>query len=108
MVEDVDHSRAKANSAQTNGICKHFHRTISDDFYDIAFRKRLCRSVEKLQVDFDHWIAKYSELCPHSGDIAMAKKPMQTFRETLQVAVEKTIRTQDLPDNTETVLSIAE
>lgn len=50
-VEDVDHTRTKANSAQTNRICERFHRTIKDEFYDIAFRKnstgrwRNCRSI---------------------------------------------------------------
>ncbi len=38
-VEDIDHTRTKANSPQTNGICERFHRTIKDEFYDIAFRK---------------------------------------------------------------------
>ncbi len=33
---------------------------------------------------------------------------MQTFRETLHIAVEFTIRTPDLPDNAEPVLSAAE
>ena len=52
-VEDMDHTRTRANSPQTNGICERFHRTIKDEFYDIAFRKKLYRSVEELQVDLD-------------------------------------------------------
>lgn len=31
-VEDVDHTRTKANSPQTNGIRERFHRTIKDEF----------------------------------------------------------------------------
>ncbi len=38
-VEDVDHTRTKANSPQTNGICERFHRTIKDEFYDIVLRE---------------------------------------------------------------------
>ena len=107
-IEDIDHSKTKANSPQTNGICERFHRTIKDEFYDIAFRKKLYRSVEELQTDLDHWLVKYNEQRPHSGRYCYGKTPMQTFRETLHIAVEKTIRTPELPDNTETVLSAAE
>ncbi|QGP56663.1 Integrase core domain protein (plasmid) [Piscirickettsia salmonis] len=37
-IEDVDHTRTKARSPQTNGICERFHRTMKQEFYDIAFR----------------------------------------------------------------------
>jgi hypothetical protein len=29
-----------------NGICERFHRTILDEFYRIAFRKKIYRSIE--------------------------------------------------------------
>ncbi len=46
-VEDVDHSRTKANSPQTNGICERFHRTIKDEFYDIVQRE--CRPLDAIR-----------------------------------------------------------
>ena len=97
-VEDVDHSKTKANSPQTNGICERFHRTIKDEFYDIALRKTLYRSLEELQTDLDEWLAKYNEHRPHSGRYCYGKTPMQTFRETLHIAVEKTIQS-DVSDS---------
>ncbi len=106
-VEDVDHTRTKANSPRTNGICERFHRTIKDGFYDIAFRKKLYRSVEELQTDLDAWLAKYNEQRPHSGRHCYGKTPMQTFRETLHIAVGKTINTRDKSDSAQTVLSVA-
>jgi transposase InsO family protein len=39
-VEDVDHTRTKTKSPQTNGICERFHRTVLDEFYRVAFRKK--------------------------------------------------------------------
>lgn len=39
-VENIDHSRTKTTSPQTNGIVEHFHKTMLDEFYRIAFRKR--------------------------------------------------------------------
>ena len=40
-VEDIDHTRTKTKSPQTNGICERFHKTMLDEFYRIAFRKKI-------------------------------------------------------------------
>ena len=39
-VEDIDHTRTKVKSPQTNGICERFHKTVLNEFYRVAFRKR--------------------------------------------------------------------
>ena len=43
-VEDIDHTRTKTRSPQTNGICERFHRTVLDEFYRVAFRKKIYRT----------------------------------------------------------------
>jgi transposase InsO family protein len=88
-VEDIDHSRTKAQHPQTNGICERFHRTMQDEFYSVAFRKKLYRSLDELQADVDGWIADYNEGRPHSGKYCFGKTPMQTFRESKHLADEK-------------------
>lgn len=98
-MEDVDHSKTKANHPQTNGICERFHRTMKQEFYDIAFRKKIYASVEELQVDVDYWIAKYNETRPHSGKYCYGKTPMQTFREAKHLAKEMTIPVAKSPDS---------
>ena len=55
-IEDIDHSKTKAKSPQTNGICERFHRTIQDEFYAIAFRKKIYRTLDEIQQDVDQWI----------------------------------------------------
>ena len=55
-VEDIDHTKTKAKSPQTNGICERFHKTILNEFYRIAFRKKIYSSLEELQKDLDEWI----------------------------------------------------
>ena len=40
-VEDIDHSRTKIKSPQTNGICERFHKTVLNEFYRVAFRKKV-------------------------------------------------------------------
>jgi transposase InsO family protein len=54
-IEDIDHSRTKTKSPQTNGICERFHRTILNEFYRVAFRKKVYRSIDELQFDLDAW-----------------------------------------------------
>ena len=34
-VEDIDHSRTKTKSPQTNGICERFHKTVLNEFYRV-------------------------------------------------------------------------
>jgi transposase InsO family protein len=88
-LEDVDHSRTKAKHPQTNGICERFHRTIQDEFYAIAFRKKIYASLEQLQVDLDAWIEDYNTNRTHSGKYCYGRTPMQTFIESLPLAKEK-------------------
>ena len=44
-VEDIDHSRTKTKSPQTNGIVERLHRTVLDEFYRVAFRKRVYATI---------------------------------------------------------------
>jgi hypothetical protein len=90
-IEDIDHSRTKANSPQTNGICERFNRTMKEEFFDIAFRKKLYLSIEELQIDAEQWLKHYNEQRPHSGKFCYGKTPMQTFMETKYLAKEKNL-----------------
>src|SRR5215212_5654867 len=90
-VEDVDHSRTKTKSPQTNGIVERFHKTVLDEFYRVAFRKRLYGSLAELQADLDEWIRSYNEDRPHQGRWCFGKTPMQTFLDAVPLAKEKMI-----------------
>ena len=37
-VENIDHSRAKAESPQTSSIVERFHKIVLNEFYRVAFR----------------------------------------------------------------------
>ena len=91
-VEDIDHSRTKTKSPQTNGICERFHKTVLDEFYRVAFRKKLFHSIEELQADLDAWLREYNELRTHQGRWCFGKTPMQTFIDTLPLAKEKLLQ----------------
>lgn len=93
-IEDIDHSRTKARHPQTNGICERFHKTMLDEFYSVAFRKKVYTSIEELQADVDEWLRHYNEERPHSGRYCYGKTPMQTFREAKHLADEKMLDRQ--------------
>jgi transposase InsO family protein len=67
------HSRTKTKSPQTNGICERFHKTVLNEFYHVAFRKKVYRSIDELQADLDSWIAEYNEARPHRDAGASAR-----------------------------------
>jgi transposase InsO family protein len=90
-VEDIDHSRTKTKSPQTNGIVERFHKTVLNEFYRIAFRKRLYRSIEELQADLDTWLVEFNNARPHQGRWCFGKTPMQTFLDAKPIALEKMI-----------------
>ena len=81
-IENIDHTKTKARSPQTNGICQRFHKTIQDEFYQLAFRKKLYTSIIELQVDVDEWLAWYNRERSHSGKHCEGRTPLQTFRDT--------------------------
>jgi transposase InsO family protein len=90
-VEDVDHSRTKAKSPQTNGIVERFHKTVLNEFYRVTFRKKIYGSLAELQADLDAWIRSYNEERPHQGRWCFGKTPMQTFLDAVPLAQEKMI-----------------
>lgn len=89
--EDIDHTKTKVRSPQTNGICERFHRTIKNEFYDFAFRKKIYTSIEELQIDVDQWINYYNNERPHSGKFCYGKTPMRTFLESKIIANDKVL-----------------
>ena len=90
-VEDVDHSRTKTKSPQTNGIVERFHKTVLDEFYRVAFRKTIYGSIAELQADLDSWVRTYNEERPHQGRWCFGKTPMHTFLDAVPIAREKLI-----------------
>ena len=92
-IEDIDHTKTKAKSPQTNGICERFHRTIQDEFYAIAFRKKIYRTITELQADLDRWMYNYNNERTHTGKYCFGKTPMQTFMDSIPLAKEKLLET---------------
>ncbi len=88
-LEGIDHTKTQVRHPQTNGICERLHRTMQEEFYAIAFRKKLYDNLELLQKDLDTWVEYYNNERPHSGRYCFGKTPMQTFSESLPLAKDK-------------------
>jgi len=90
-VENIEHTKTKARHPQTNGICERFNKTVLNEFYQVAFRKKLYTSIDQLQEDLDNWMREYNEERPHSGKYCFGKTPAQTFNDSITMAKEKMI-----------------
>ncbi len=89
QIEGIEHSKTQVRHPQSNGICERLHRTIQEEFYAVAFRKKLYTSIEEMQKDLDEWIDYYNHERPHSGRYCYGKTPMQTWQESLHLAKQK-------------------
>jgi transposase InsO family protein len=89
QLNDIEHTKTKAKSPQTNGICERFHQTVLNEFYKPAFRKTYYKSVEQLQEDLDLYILHYNEERTHQGKRCKGRTPMQTFLDGLKLARDK-------------------
>ena len=90
-INDIDHTKTKARSPQTNGICERFHKTILQEFYQVTFRKKIYRDIETLQVDLDEWIDKYNYERTHQGKMCCGRTPMETLEDGKNIWQEKLV-----------------
>ncbi len=90
-VNDIEHTKTKARHPQTNGICERFHKTILQEFYQVAFRRKLYASIEQLQTDLDAWIHHYNTERTHQGKMCCGRTPMQTMLAGKEIYDQKTI-----------------
>ena len=88
-VNDIDHTKTKAKSPQTNGICERFHKTILQEFYQVAFRKKVYESIEKLQQDLGLWLKYYNLERTHQGKMCCGRTPWQTWIDSAPLWEEK-------------------
>ena len=88
-INDIEHSKTKVKSPQTNGICERFHKTILQEFYQVALRKNLYEDLAALQKDLDDWLDYYNNHRTHQGKMCCGRTPMATLIDGKQVWKEK-------------------
>jgi len=83
-LNDIQHRTTKVGSPQTNGFVERFNRTVLDEFFRPAFRKKFYESVEQLQSDLDAWLHHYNHERPHRGYRNRGKRPIDTVQSYIQ------------------------
>jgi len=78
-LNDIEHTKTKAQHPQANGICESFHKTILQEFYQVAFRRKLYLSLDELQSGLDAWLAYYNNERAHQGKMCCGRTPLQTL-----------------------------
>ena len=94
-VENIDHTRTKARSPQTNGICERFHKTMLDEFYRVAFRKKIYATIDDLQADLDVWMREYNEAGPIRAGGASERRRCRPSLTPCPIAQEKSFQVMD-------------
>ena len=90
-VNDIEHSKTKTQSPQTNGICERFHKTILQEFYQVTFRKKLYTNLEMLQSDLDAWLHYYNHERTHQGKMCCGRTTIVTLEESKAIWKEKMV-----------------
>lgn len=88
-VNDIEHTRTKVRHPQTNGICERFHKTILQEFYQPALRRKIYGSIEELQTDLDNWLDYYNNERTHQGKKCCGRTPMETLLDGKSIWKEK-------------------
>jgi transposase InsO family protein len=84
-LNDIEHTRTRVRRPQTNGSVERLNQIIKDEFYEVAFRKKLYRSLEEIQVDLDEFMKEYNEERTNQGKYCQGRTPMQTFLDGLDL-----------------------
>jgi len=90
-INDIEHTKTKARSPQTNGICERFHKTMLQEFYQITFRKKIYRDIETLQFDLDLWLEEDNHDRTHQGKMCCGRTPMETLEDGKRLWEEKKV-----------------
>jgi len=95
-IEGIEHTKTQVRHPQTNGICERLHRTMQEEFYAVAFRKKLYDSLAALQNDLDQWMEYYNNQRSHSGKYC--KLPLKLRHRQLEFSgFSSTLSTKRLP-----------
>jgi transposase InsO family protein len=78
-LNDIEHTRTKARHPQTNGMTEKLNQTIQEEFYAVAFRKKLYGSMKELQEDLDAFMQRYNTERTNQGKHCQGRTPMETF-----------------------------
>lgn len=96
----IEHTRTKARHPQTNGCTERLNQTIKDEFYEVAFRKKVYTTLDDIQADLDTFMEIYNTDRTNQGRHCQGRTPMQTFTDGLELC-EKYVQENEKEDSME-------
>jgi transposase InsO family protein len=84
-LNDIEHTRIRVRRPQTNGSVERLNQTVKDEFYAVAFRKKLYSTIEEIQVDLDDFMLYYNSQRTNQGRHCQGRTPTQTFQKGLEL-----------------------
>jgi hypothetical protein len=87
-LNDLTHRRTKVRHPQTNGFVERFHRTVKEEFFEVALRETFYATTDDLQADLDRWLIHYNTERPHLGYRNLGRRPLDTVTAYLNVSQE--------------------
>ena len=93
-IENMDHTRTRTKSPQTNGIVERYQKTSSTSSTGLPFRKNIHAAIREPRKALDALMTQQNEARTHQGRYCFVKTPMPTFLDARAVARDKQIGDQ--------------
>ncbi|MCB0421851.1 MAG: IS481 family transposase [Bdellovibrionales bacterium] len=100
-LNDIDHSRTKVRTPRTNGATEKLNQTIKNEFYAVAFRKKLYDSLDAIQEDLDEFMEKYNYKRTNQGKHCKGRTPAQTLDDGYSLYKKYVIEGMEVTEKTE-------
>ena len=78
-LNEIEHTRIRVRHPQTNGSVERLNQTVQEEFYKVAFRKKLYGSIDEIQADLDEFMRWYNNERTNQGKYCQGRTPMETF-----------------------------
>jgi transposase InsO family protein len=75
----IQHRYTQVRHPWTNGFAERLNRTILEEFYQVALRKKIYHTLEELQKDLNQFLAFYNFSRPHQGYRVKGRCPADLF-----------------------------
>ena len=82
----IKHRYTRVKHPWTNGFVERLNRTILEEFYQVALRRKRYRGVRHLQTDLDMFLKRYNFNRPHQGYRLNGSTPAERFILSIKAA----------------------
>ena len=79
QLEEIEHRTTRVKRPQSNGFVERLHRTLLDEHFRVAGRKKWYEAIEEMQKDLDAYLVHYNTKRPHQGRNMKGRTPKKVF-----------------------------